>query len=120
MGNHSCLSFDVDCYSVDKIVLGNNVTVSQYAFLCTASHDIADPHMELTTAPICIGDGAWIAAKAFVAPGVVVGTGAVVGACSVVTHDIEEWAVVAGNPARTVKRREVKARSEEVSATKRE
>ncbi|MFZ4395607.1 MAG: putative colanic acid biosynthesis acetyltransferase [Kiritimatiellia bacterium] len=108
MGDYACLSFDVDCYSVDTIVLGANVTISQYVFLCTASHDIADPHMELVTAPIHVGDGAWIAAKAFVGPGVKVGDGAVVGACAVVTRDVKPWTVVGGNPVRFIKSRVIR------------
>jgi putative colanic acid biosynthesis acetyltransferase WcaF len=105
MGDYSCLSFDVDCYSVAPVYLGSNVTVSQYTFLCTASHDITDPHMALIMAQIRIEDGAWVAAKAFVGPGVTVGVGAVVGACAVVTRDVVPWTVVGGNPARFIKKR---------------
>src|SRR5213083_1311720 len=52
MGVESCLGDNVDCYCVDKIRLGSYVTVSQYAHLCTASHDITSPDMRLITAPI--------------------------------------------------------------------
>jgi len=48
MGDHSCLSEDVDCYCVDKIRIGPHATVSQYSFLCTASHDYKDPAMRLS------------------------------------------------------------------------
>src|SRR5215212_8592055 len=51
MGDHSCLGNYVDCYSVDKIWIGPHAVVSQYSFLCTASHDIADPHLGLVTSP---------------------------------------------------------------------
>ena len=98
MGEHSCLSHHVDCYCVDKIILGAHTTVSQYSFLCTASHDYTDPAMPLTTAPIILGD-------VFVAPGVTIGDGAVITARSSVFHDIEPWIVAAGNPARPVKAR---------------
>ena len=108
MGDHSCLSFDVDCYCVDKIVLGANVTVSQYSYLCSASHDISDLHMALITAPIRINDGAWVTAKTFISPGVTVGEGAVVAACAVVTKDVEQWTVVGGNPAKFIKKRVMK------------
>ena len=105
MGDYSCLSENVDCYSVDHITIGAQAVVSQGAFLCCASHDITSPIMELTYAPIVIGSQTWIAAKAFVGPGVTVGEGAVVGACAVVTRDVEPWTVVAGNPASFIKRR---------------
>lgn len=108
MGEHSCLGHNVDCYCVATVRIGANATVSQYSFLCTASHDYEDPHMGLTTAPITIGDGAWVAADAFLAPGVTVGEGAVVGARSMVYHDVDAWTVVAGNPARFIKPRQLR------------
>jgi putative colanic acid biosynthesis acetyltransferase WcaF len=103
--DESSVSHDVDLYCVDHIHIGAHATVSQYAMLCTASHDISDPHMRLTHSPIEIADQAWVCARAFVAPGVTIGTGAVVGACSVVTKDVKPWAVVAGNPAVEIKQR---------------
>jgi len=105
MGDHSCLSEQVDCYCVDKIQIGANATVSQYSFLCTASHDYNDPAMPLVTAPISIGERAWVTADVFVAPGVSVGEGAVILARSSVFQDIEPWVVAAGNPAKSIKPR---------------
>jgi putative colanic acid biosynthesis acetyltransferase WcaF len=110
MGNHSCLGENVDCYCVDKIRIGPHATVSQYSFLCTASHDYKDPAMPLVTGPITIGEHAWIAADVFVAPGVTIGDGAVVTARSSVFYDIDSWTVAAGNPAKSVKRRELLSR----------
>ena len=108
MAERSCLSDGVDCYNVDAVTLGVGAIVSQRAFLCTASHDINDPQFPLVTAPIRIGDGAWVAAEAFVGPGVTIGAGAVVGARASVTKDVEPGAVVVGNPARVVKRRQIR------------
>lgn len=105
MGDHSCLSEQVDCYCVDKIRIGANATVSQYSFLCTASHDYTVPRMPLVTAPITIGERAWVTADVFVAPGVTIGEGAVITARSSVFSDIEPWVVAGGNPARGVKTR---------------
>ena len=109
MGDHSCLSERVECYSVDEIRIGSQVVVSQETFLCCASHDITSPIMELTYAPIVIGDNAWVASRAVVGPGVTVGEGAVVAACAVVTKDVEPWTVVGGNPAKFIKKRELKS-----------
>lgn len=105
MGDHSCLSECVDCYSVDWIRIGAHSTVSQYTFLCTASHRYTDPDMPLVTAPITIGDRVWIMADVFVAPGISVGDGAVITARSNVFHDIEPWVVAGGSPARFLKAR---------------
>lgn len=109
MGAYACLSADVDCYTVAPIVLGDNATVSQGVKLCTASHDITSKIMELTTDPIVIGANAWIAGWAIVLPGVTIGEGAVVAAGAVVTKDVAPWTVVGGNPAKVIKRRELRA-----------
>lgn len=108
MDEYSCLASDVDCYNVAPIRIGANSTVSQGAFLCTASHDITNPLNPLITAPIIIEDQAWIAADAFVSMGVTIGQGAVVGARASVFKNVEPWTVVGGNPAQFIKKRIVK------------
>lgn len=105
MGKNACLADRVNCYNVAPVVLKDNVTVSQGAFLCTASHDITDPLNHLVTAPIKIEDCAWVAADAFVGMGVTIGQGAVVGARAAVFKDVEPWTVVGGNPAKFIKKR---------------
>lgn len=102
MGDHSCLSHYVDCYCVDKVTIGIHATVSQYSFLCAASHDYNKEGMPLVTAPIVIGDLAWVTSGVFVGPGVTVGEGAVVAARSIVTRDVQSWIVVAGTPAKFI------------------
>jgi putative colanic acid biosynthesis acetyltransferase WcaF len=82
--------------------------VSQYAFLCTATHEYVDPDFNLITKPIEIGDYAWIGARAFIGPGVSVGEGAVVGATASVYRNVPEWTVVGGNPAKVIKERVMK------------
>lgn len=108
MLDYSCIASDVDCYNVDRITIGANTTVSQGAYLCTASHDITNPLNPLITAPIVIEDQAWIGAKAFIGMGVTIGQGAVVGATASVYKDVEAWTVVGGNPAKFIKRRVIK------------
>lgn len=105
MADHSCLAAGVDCYNVAPISIGQHVTVSQQAFLCTASHDINDPDFSLTSQPIHIDDRAWICTRSFIGPGVHVGTGAVVGACAVAMRDIAPWIVAGGNPAKEISKR---------------
>ena len=63
MDAYSCLASDVDCYNVDVIHIGANTTVSQGAFLCTASHDVTNSLNPLITAPILVEDQAWVAAN---------------------------------------------------------
>ena len=110
MGSGSCLADDVDCYSVDAVILGEYAIVSQQAMLCTATHDYNDPEFKLVTKRIKIGTHAWVGARAFVGPGVNVGEGAVVGAASSVFKDVEDWTVVGGNPAKPLKKRILRER----------
>ena len=102
MDEGACIGPGADIYDVAPIHLGRWCVVSQKAYLCAASHDISGPGFRLTGAPIRVADYAWVAAAAFVGPGVTVGRRAVAGACAVVTRDVPERAVVAGNPARIV------------------
>jgi putative colanic acid biosynthesis acetyltransferase WcaF len=108
MEEFSCLGADVDCYSVAPIRIESYATVSQYVFLCSASHDFEHPDFPLIFSPIVVGTRAWVAARAFVGPGVTIGAGAVVGATSSVYRDVEPWTVVGGNPARFIRRRMMK------------
>lgn len=105
MGDHSTLGDGVDCYSVAEVRLGAHATVSQRAYLCTASRDIDDPDHPLMTAPIVIERRAWVAAEAYVGPGVTIGAGGVVAARGVAVRDVPCWTVVAGNPARPIRKR---------------
>ncbi|MDY4562845.1 MAG: DapH/DapD/GlmU-related protein [Candidatus Cryptobacteroides sp.] len=108
MEENSCLASDVDCYNVDMITIGANTTVSQGAYLCTASHDITNPLNPLITAPIVIEDQAWVGARAYIGMGVTIGQGSVVGATASVYKDVEPWTVVGGNPAKFIKKRVIK------------
>lgn len=108
MDDYACLAEGVDCYNAAPIHIGRNATVSQRAFLCTASHDITDPHHHQTEAPIVIEDRAWVCAEAFVGQGVTVGEGAVCAARAVVVKDVAPWTVVGGNPSRFIKKEKSK------------
>jgi putative colanic acid biosynthesis acetyltransferase WcaF len=102
MGANACLGPQVDCYNVAKVTLGENATISQRAYLCTASHDIHSAGFGLIQRPVIIGKGAWVSAHSFVGPGVCIGESAVVGACAVVVKNVGVRVVVAGNPAQKV------------------
>jgi putative colanic acid biosynthesis acetyltransferase WcaF len=105
MAEYACLSPEVDCYNVDKIIIGPHATVSQKTYLCTASHDITKSHLPLITAPIIIKSQAWIGASVFIGMGVTINEGVVVGATASVFKDVEPWTVVGGNPAKFINKR---------------
>ena len=108
IGDYVALSENVICYTVDKITIGNQTTISRDVFLCCASHDISSPIMELKYAPITIGMNCWVAARSIVLPGRNIGDGAVVASGAVITKDVLPWMVVGGNPAAVISKREIK------------
>ena len=109
MDEYSCLSHNVDCYCVDKIKIGKHATVSQRSFLCSATHDYSKKitPLPLMTAPINIESYSWVTSDVFIGPGVTIGKGSVVGVKSVVINSTLPWSVVAGNPAKHIKYRDI-------------
>lgn len=103
-----CIGPGVEIYNKARVYIGDAVTISQGAYICTASHDVRSPRMALVTKPIVINSQAWIAARAIVLPGVTIGEGAVVGAGAVVSRDVPPWSIAVGNPARVVSKREIR------------
>jgi putative colanic acid biosynthesis acetyltransferase WcaF len=100
--HRACLGDGAMAYSLDRIELHEGATIAQEAYLCTGTHDFALPNLPLQTAPIVVGRGAFVGARAFVLPGCTLGANCIVGAMSVVTRDVPAGAVVAGNPARSI------------------
>lgn len=107
MGENSAIGESALIYNLAPMAIGDRATISQRAHLCGGSHDYTDPTMPLIKSPIHIAKDAWVCADAFVGPGVTVGVGAVIGARAVVTKDVLPWTVVAGNPAREIRKRQL-------------
>jgi putative colanic acid biosynthesis acetyltransferase WcaF len=103
--DRACLGDRANAYSLGEIEIGARATVAQEAYLCTASHDFEQPGMPLTAAKITIGEDAFISARVFVLPGVTIGASSIIGACSVVTHDVPENVIAAGNPCKVLRPR---------------
>jgi chloramphenicol O-acetyltransferase type B len=96
---------DYVCIGAEAVILmGGNHThridwLSLYPFMETIQASY------LPKGDTCLGDGCWIGMRAMLMPGVTIGEGAIVAAGSVVTADVEPYAIVGGNPARMIKRR---------------
>lgn len=95
--NRNCLAM-----ARGGITLEDDVLVAENVQLISNNHDEYKRRV-LTCKPVLIKKGAWIGAGATVLPGVCVGKYAIVGACSVVTKDVPDYAVVVGNPAKVIK-----------------
>ena len=122
LGEGSFLAPPVQMVCADKVKIGKNVFINSN-FLAMARGGITieddvqiganvqalsnnhDPYERqiLLCKPVLIKIGAWIGAGATILPGVEIGEHAIVGAASVVTHDVPNYAVVAGNPAKVIK-----------------
>jgi putative colanic acid biosynthesis acetyltransferase WcaF len=116
VGNDCWLGEDCWIDNLTTVQLGDNVCISQGAYLCTGNHDWADPSFGLIVAPITLKDGSWVGAKSVIAPGVILGECAVAATGSVVTKNIPGYEVHAGNPATFVKHRRVGTASSRAAA----
>lgn len=98
---------------IDNLVtvhIGSNVCLSQDALVLTGSHDYSDPSFRLTLGEVHLEDGAWIAARSVVCPGVRCGRNAVITVGSVLRKDAEPDGVYAGNPAVLIRRRVIRSK----------
>lgn len=95
---------------IDKIEVGNNVLFAGYVHLTDHSHgyeDITKPcniQPLISKGPIIIEDDCWLGFESEILSGVHIGKHAIVAARAVVTKDVPAYSIVAGNPARVVKR----------------
>ena len=112
IGDRSSIGERAWIYCLDQITIGKNCCIGEDVRLLTGSHNVQSPTFDLLTKPIIIMNNVWIATGAIILPGVTVGEGAVVGAGSVVARDVPPWTVVAGNPAREIKKRVLRADGE--------
>lgn len=118
IGHRSWIGEDVWIDNLAAVEIGADCCISQGAYLCTGSHDWTKTSFDLTVKPIRIEDGAWIAARAIVAPGVCVGKGAVLALGSSATSDLTEWMVYMGCPSGPAKPRVLQDASQAFAANK--
>jgi len=85
--------------------IGNDVMMGPHCTIYTRNHKTDDVTTTMRgqgfeeEKPVYIGDDVWIGGNVTILPGVKIGSHSIIGACAVVTKDVPEWAVVAGNPA---------------------
>lgn len=87
------------------IDIGENVSVSSDVIILTAEHDMDTHDFAGRNKKVIIEDYVWIGTRAMVLPGITVSRGALIAAGSIVTKDVPAFSVVAGVPARFIKKR---------------
>ena len=108
IGNDCWIGEDCWIDNLAPVALGDNVCISQGAYVCTGNHDWSDPSFGLIVRPVRFESGAWVGARALIGPGVTVGECAVVTAGSVVNKAVPSYEIHAGNPAQFVRKREIR------------
>lgn len=100
--NYNCTILDVA-----KVVIGDNCQLAPNVSIYTAGHPV-HPDTRNTAyeygIEVTIGDNVWIGGNTVICPGVHIGSNTVIGAGSVVTNDIPEWVIAAGNPCKVIRR----------------
>lgn len=111
IGDHTWIGEGTWIDNLAEVRIGSHVCISQGVYFCTGSHDHRQRGFDLLTAPITVGDGAWVAARSTLLGGSSVGANALVAAASLVRQDVEPATIVGGNPAVFLRHRDPPADS---------
>ena len=109
IGDYS--SLNRGCWVSNDTIIGNDVMMGPEVIMLSGGHNVnrTDIPMREQGAPprkpIIIGNDVWIGTRSIILPGVNIGSHSIIGAGSVVTKDVPEWAIVAGNPAKLIRYR---------------
>ena len=106
VGENFFANFNTVILDVAKVTIGNNVMFAPNVSIYTAGHPV---HPDSRNSgyeygiPVTIGDNVWIGGSSTVLPGVTIGNNVVIGAGSVVTKDVPDNVIAAGNPCRVIR-----------------
>ncbi len=107
IGNDVWIGEEVWIDSLDKVIIGNDVCISQGALLLCGNHNYHKTSFDLMVGKIILEDGVWIGAKSVVCANVICHSHSVLGVLGVATRNLEQYTIYRGNPAEPVKKRTV-------------
>lgn len=107
IGDHTRVG--IHCTVIGPVCIGNHVNLAQGITVTALNHNFADSNRKIdeqgiSTKPVVIGDDVWIGANAVILPGVTIGRHVVVASGAVVTKDVPDYSLVAGVPAKEIKK----------------
>lgn len=109
IGNRCVFGKGLSIVAHERVVVGDDTVAGHYVYITDQNHGYADLDVPIgkqmwKNAPVVIGDSCWLGHGAIILPGVTIGRHVVVAAGAVVTTDVPDYCVVAGTPARIVRR----------------
>lgn len=105
LGDYVWLGEGVWIDNLGPVKIGNNVCISQEAYVFTGNHNYKSESFKLIIRGIDIEDGVWVGARAVICPGVRLQSHAVIAAGSVMNRDAQPFSIYQGNPAQIIKDR---------------
>lgn len=113
IGDDTNIEQNVHITAAESVLIGKGCSILGGVVITDIHHEYSDPtvppsHQNIVTSPVKIGDQTFIGMHAVALPGVTIGKHCVIGANSVVTDDVSDYTVVAGVPAKPIKRYDIK------------
>lgn len=106
-----CSQLGINCKVEEDLIMGDYVLMGPDVVIFSSSHEYKNPDVPIMLQggverrPVVIGNDVWIGTRVIIMPGVHIGDHVIIGANSVVTHNIPDYSVAAGSPARVVRKR---------------
>lgn len=111
VGNNVLINQNCNLFDTNEIIIGNNVLIAPDVKIYTATHPINaqermsnDGKIATYAKKVVIGNNVWVGGGSIILPGVTIKDNSIIGAGSVVTKDVDENVIVAGNPAKIIKK----------------
>ncbi len=105
ISNHVWIGEDAWIDNVANVSIGNNVCISQGAYLLTGNHNYKKKSFDLVPGEIVLEEGVWIGARAIVCPGITCKSHSILSVGSIATSNLESYSIYSGNPALKIRER---------------